>query len=60
MARKLAKLVYRMLRWGMEFKDEGLEAYDERFKTARLRSCREMAKSLGYKLLPSEQSEVPV
>lgn len=58
MARKLAKLVYRMLRWGMEFKDEGLESYDTRFNAARLRSCREFAKSLGYKLLPNEVTEV--
>jgi transposase len=57
MARKLAKLIYRMLRWGIEFQDEGLESYDTRFQEARIRSCREFAKSLGFKLLPVETAD---
>lgn len=51
-ARKLAKLVYRMLRWGVEFISEGMQAYEQRFEHARIRSCRSLAKSLGYKMLP--------
>ncbi len=57
MARKLAKLTCRMLRWRVKFKDEGLESYDTRFKEARIRSCRQFPKSLGFKLLPNEMTE---
>lgn len=54
MARKLAKLIYRMLRWGQAYVDEGARVYEERFKANRLRACEETAKQFGYKLLPME------
>lgn len=52
MARKLAVLIYRLLRWGQSYVDEGCDAYEKRFQAARLRSCRSTAKALGYKMLP--------
>lgn len=58
MARKLAILIYRMLRWGQAYVDEGCDAYEKRFQTARLKSCQAMAKSLGYKMLPRESVAV--
>jgi transposase len=50
-ARKLAILIYRMLRHGMAYVDEGIQSYEERFRTARLQTCQQIAKQLGYKLI---------
>lgn len=54
LARKLAILIYRALYWGQAYIDKGLQAYEERFKDARLRACKQIAKQFGYKLLPEE------
>jgi transposase len=50
-ARKLAILVYRMLRYGVAYFDEGVEAYEQRFQAARLHMCEQIANQLGYKLI---------
>jgi transposase len=55
MARKLAILVYRLLRYGQAYVDEGMQAYERRFTAARLRTCKQIAKDLGYTLLPPEE-----
>jgi transposase len=47
-ARKLATLVYRMLRWGQEYLDIGQKGYEARFETVRLRSFAATAAQLGY------------
>lgn len=49
-ARKIAKLVYRMLRWGQEYVDIGQEAYNQQYEAARLRSLISTAAQMGYKL----------
>jgi hypothetical protein len=54
-ARKLAILVYRLLRYGQAYVDEGIKAYEARFQTARLQACRQIAKDFGYTLLPAER-----
>jgi transposase len=51
-ARKLATLIYRMLRWGKNYVDEGAEAYEKRYREARLRRLTNLAKELGYQLAP--------
>jgi transposase len=50
-ARKLATLVYRMLRWGQQYVDEGQQAYEARFEAARLRGITETARQMGYTLI---------
>lgn len=55
MARKLAILVYRLLRHGQAFVDEGVKAFEERFRAAKERACRRFAKELG--LIVLEQKE---
>jgi len=52
-ARKLATLIYRMLRWGKTYVDEGAEAYEKRYREARLRRLTSTARELGYQLTPS-------
>jgi len=56
LARKLAILVYRLMRYGQAYVDEGAKAYEDRFRDARLRACRETANQFGYKLIPKDQA----
>jgi len=51
-ARKLATLIYRTLRWGKSYVDEGAEAYEKRYQEARLRRLSSIARELGYQLTP--------
>jgi transposase len=50
-ARRLAQLVYRMLRYGQDYVDVGEKAYDLQFQVRRLAGLKEAARSLGYTLL---------
>jgi transposase len=52
-ARKLATLIYRLLRWGQPYVDEGAEAYENRYQQIRIRSLTARAKELGYQLTPT-------
>jgi transposase len=51
-ARKLATYIYRMLRYGQDYVDEGAQAYEQRFQQRRLASMRTSAKQMGYELVP--------
>jgi transposase len=52
-ARKLAQLVYRTLRYGHTYTDIGEKAYELTFLTRRIVGLKEAARSLGYDLVPS-------
>jgi transposase len=52
-ARQLARLVYRMLRYGQDYLDAGEQVYERRFQIRRLASLTHAAKSLGYTLVPN-------
>jgi hypothetical protein len=49
-ARRLAQLVYRMLRYGQDYVDAGEEAYDRQFEARRLAGLREAARAMGFSL----------
>lgn len=51
-ARKLAQHIYRLLRWGHPYVDEGAAAYEHRYQQARLRRLASTATDLGYDLVP--------
>jgi transposase len=51
-ARKLATLIYRLLRWGQPYLDEGAEAYEKRYQEGRIKRLTATAKELGYQLTP--------
>jgi len=55
-ARKLAILIYRMLRWGQAYVDQGAEAYEKRYQQARFLQLRAKAKQMGYELEPIPES----
>jgi transposase len=52
-ARKLATLIYRLLRWGQSYVDEGAAAYEARYRQKRISSLTAKAKELGYQLSPA-------
>lgn len=58
-ARKLAKLVYRLVRYGQDYVDAGSESYESTFNKKRLRSYTRSLKKMGYKIVPlTTESEI--
>jgi hypothetical protein len=55
-ARKIGTLVYRLLRWGQPYVDEGQKAYEARFQAARLRSLANTAEQFGMQLTPKHSA----
>ena len=47
MAHKLAVLVYRMLRWGQEYVDKGMQYYEERHREQQIHMLKKRAATLG-------------
>lgn len=52
-ARKIATLIYRLLRWGQPYVDEGAKAYEDRYRERRIKSLASRAKQLGMQLTPA-------
>jgi len=57
-ARKLAQLIYRLVRYGQAYFDEGARAYEARFAKRRLDSYTRILREMGYKveLLETQES----
>lgn len=53
-ARKLAGLVYRMLRYGQQYVDVGQAEYEKRYEETRLRALKSTANQMGYHLIKQE------
>ena len=51
-ARKLAHLVYRALRYGQEYVDMGAERYEQRYRKQAVSNLKARADNLGYDLVP--------
>jgi transposase len=58
-ARKLAQIVYRMLRYGQDYTDIGEKKYELQFRLRRLAALQSTARSLGYQLTPRTTDENP-
>ena len=50
MAHRLARLVYRMLKYGQAYVDRGAEYYEERFRQQQIQLLRKRAAKLGLQL----------
>jgi len=50
MAHRLARLVYRMLKYGQTYIDKGTEYYEERFRQQEIQLLRKRATKLGLKV----------
>lgn len=57
-ARKVAILVYRMLKGELTYQDPGPVAYSERQRTRALRNLRKRAEMLGFALVQAAGSEI--
>src|SRR5256884_990691 len=52
MAAKLAPLVYRMLRYGMKYVDQGAAVYELRHRELQIKRLKAKAQKLGYRVTP--------
>ena len=50
MAHRLARLVYRMLKYGQAYVDKGTEYYEERFRQQQIQLLRKRAAKLGFQV----------
>ena len=51
-AHKLARIVYRLLKYGEAYVAEGMEAYEQRYRQRLLQNMIKTAKAFGYELVP--------
>jgi transposase len=59
-ARKIAERVYRLLKYGVEYVRQGVDAYEAAYRERLMRGLASKAKSLGYSLVAlPESSSVP-
>ena len=54
MAAKLARLVYRMLRYGMQFVDKGAWYYEQKHRQRQISSLKRKAAELGFQLVAAQ------
>ena len=57
-ARKLACLIYRMLRYGMEYVSQGQQEYEQRYQEQQRQALKRRAAALGYELVCLQTGEV--
>ena len=60
MAHTLARLVYRMLTYGQQYVDKGMEHYEARFRQQRLQWLQRQARELNLQLVPNQRVPSPV
>jgi transposase len=58
MAAKLARLVYRMLRYGMQFVDRGAELYDAQHRNLQINYLKRKAAALGLQVIEPPAAQV--
>jgi transposase len=54
LARKLAQLFYRLLRYGADYVERGLKAYEAKVWETEARLLRKLAKKQGFMLIPAQ------
>ncbi len=53
-AHKLARIVFKMLKFKIDYFDLGADYYEEKFKSRIIHNLKHKAESLGFQLIPSE------
>jgi transposase len=56
MAAKLARLVYRMLRYGQQYVDRGTALYEEKYRQQQIHHLGKKAAQHGFALVPAPKS----
>lgn len=54
MAHRLARLVYRMLKYGQQYVDKGAEYYEQRYQNQQIQSLRKRAAKLGFQITQAQ------
>jgi transposase len=57
-AHKLAILIYRMLKYGMKYVDQGQQAYEKQYQQRTLQTLTKRAKQMGYAMVDLRSGEV--
>jgi transposase len=57
-AHKLAKIIYRMLKYGKAYVDVGIEYYEQRYRERLLAGLKRRASEMGFALLPTTELEI--
>jgi len=57
-AHKLARLVYRMLKYGMVYVDKGQDYYEQQHQQRVLKNLAKRAKQMGYQLIRPQTAEL--
>ena len=52
-AHKLARIVYRMLKYGKAYVDVGVQYYEQRYRERVLNGLKRRAAEMGFELLPA-------
>src|SRR5580700_2494183 len=60
MARKLAVLLYRMLKYGTQYVDKGMQHYESKYQETKLQYLRAQAAKFGMILLPKQAAATGV
>ena len=55
MANRLARLIYRMLKYGQEYVDKGTQFYEQRFREQQLQLLKKKAATLGLRLVEAAE-----
>jgi transposase len=53
MANKLARIIYRLLRFGQHYVDKGTQFYEQRYRDQQIRMLTKKAAGLGFQLIQS-------
>ena len=54
-AHKLARLIYRMLKFRFNYQDPGPDYYEQRYRSRLLSNLKQKARSLGFSLVPTPE-----
>lgn len=54
MAHHLARLLYRMLRFGTQYHDKGMEHYERKYRETQMKWLKKQAAALNMQLMPTE------
>ena len=52
MANKLARIFYRLLKYGEEYVDKGIQHYEEKYREQQIRFLNKKAAQLGFEIQP--------
>jgi transposase len=55
MAHKLARLVYRILKYGQRYVDKGMQQYEQKFRDQRIKWIKKQAKELNLQIIEQTQ-----